>query len=77
MDYGSRLIPARDKNNRGEGMLIRRLSQWSGIALALAATIWIAQWAAVQLAPGHGPFFLFVVAGFLISTLPNWSGLRR
>ncbi len=57
-------------------MLIRWLSQWSGTAIVIAMTLWLANWTAVEVAPGHGPFFLLVVAGFLISTLPNWKRLR-
>ncbi len=57
-------------------MLMRRTSQWSRVALALAVTLWLGKWAAVQVEPGHGPFFLLIVAGFLVSTLPNWTKLR-
>lgn len=57
-------------------MQIRHLSQWSGLALALAVTLWLANWTAVHVAPDHGPFFLVVLGGFLIATLPRWSRRR-
>lgn len=57
-------------------MLIRWLSQWSGTAIVVAMTLWLANWTAVEVAPSHGRFFLLVVAGFLISTLPSWKRLR-
>ena len=57
--------------------MIRLVSQWSRLALALAVTLWLANWAAVQIEPDHGPFFLIVAAGFLIATLPNWTRLRN
>lgn len=57
-------------------MSLRRTTQLSRVALALAVTLWLAKWTAVQVEPGHGSFFLLVVAGFLVSTLPNWTKLR-
>ncbi|NIW25356.1 MAG: hypothetical protein GWN29_12755 [Gammaproteobacteria bacterium] len=58
-------------------MLIHWLSQWSGAISTVAVTLWFANWSAVNVEPGHGPFFLLVIAGFLISTLPNWRRFRR
>ena len=57
-------------------MLIHWLSQWSATVIVVAMTLWIANWSALNVEPGHGPFFLLVVAGFLSATLPSWQRLR-
>ena len=57
-------------------MLIHWLSQWSGAVFVVATTLWLAEWSALNIELGHGPFFLLVVAGFLSATLPSWQRLR-
>ena len=57
-------------------MLIHWLSQWSGAVFVVATTLWLANWSALNVEPGHGPFFLLVAAGFLSATLPSWQRLR-
>ncbi len=65
-----------DNNNSGEDMSIHWLSQWSRSVLVVAATLWLANWSALHVEPGHGPVYLMVIGGFLVSTLPRWSRLR-
>jgi len=57
-------------------MLIRHIPLWSRTGLIVAVTLWLANWAALYVEPNHGPFFLMVLGGFLISTWPSWTRLR-